>query len=267
MTNATPERALAAATSPAAKGGDTAAVLVHVEAETAEGHCFTWEGSCPLAAPLQQIASAWAHKHSVPVDAVGFEAESGELVDQTKTPSDYGWMEGQQVRLKCFPASDEFAEAEGDEANVEIEEPPAVQTKDAVSAASRQQVCRTSGKQAAAGSSPAIEAKGAKREATKDVTPEAKAKKSKVAEASSQASNAAVKGVKKSGGGEGNDGPPPGDNEPIEYQQNNPKQAGKGGHERYEKYKKAKTIKEALELGAVRGDIKYDWQRGFYKRK
>lgn len=257
---------MAAATSPAAKGGIDA-VLVHVEAETEGGERHCWEGSCPLAAPLAQIASAWAHKHSVPVHAVAFEEENGEEVDQTKTPSDYGWAEAQQVRLKCFPASDEFAEAEGDDASSEIQQPLAVQTKDADAAASQQRVFKATGKKAAAGSSPAPEAKVAKREATKDVTPEAEAKKRKAADASSQASNAAAKGAKKSGGGEGNEGPPPGDNDSIEYQQNNPKQAGKGGWERYEKYKKAKTIKEALELGAVRGDIKYDWQRGFYKRK
>mmetsp|Transcript_45387 Transcript_45387/g.84667 ORF Transcript_45387/g.84667 Transcript_45387/m.84667 type:complete len:194 (+) Transcript_45387:135-716(+) len=54
--------------------------------------------------------------------------------------------------------------------------------------------------------------------------------------------------------------------EPIEFLQDNPKKAGGAPFERYEKYKVAKTIKEALSLGAAKGDIQFDWQRGWFKR-
>ena len=355
MASATPASALADAASHIAKGCSDA-VLVIIETETGNGGFEKWEGSCPLAAPLTQTASAWARVHSVPVQAVVLEGASGGVLDQSKTPSDYGWAEGQEVRLKCFPASAEFADPEGDDASSVIPQPPSVQKKDADAPARQQRNRRPAAQKATAGSSPAVEAKGTKRGATngvtpeaqvknrkaakatprassaaargakksrggagsspaveakstkrgatKDVTPEAEAKerkaaraasrassaaargagrsgggagsspaveakgtKRKAAEATSQASKAAAKGAKKSRGEEGNDGPTPGEHEPIEYDQTNFKRPGSSGHERYEKYKKAKTIKEALELGAFRGDIKYDWQRGFYKRK
>eukprot|EP00440_Ansanella_granifera_P024189 gb/GFBE01026275.1/.p1 GENE.gb/GFBE01026275.1/~~gb/GFBE01026275.1/.p1 ORF type:complete len:309 (+),score=77.89 gb/GFBE01026275.1/:1-927(+) len=64
-----------------------------------------------------------------------------------------------------------------------------------------------------------------------------------------------------------NAGEPPGPDEPIEFSQTNPKKAGGSSWDRYEAYKKANTVKEALDLGAAKGDIAYDWKRGFFKRK
>jgi len=43
-------------------------------------------------------------------------------------------------------------------------------------------------------------------------------------------------------------------------------QAGSDSYNRYEKYKKAKTPNEAIRLGALKGDIKNDFQKGFVKR-
>jgi hypothetical protein len=178
MANAPPERDLVQSASHTAKGcSDDVLVIILVEAEEEGGQLYTWEGFCPLAAPLTTIASAWAHKHSVPVHAVAFEEESGEEVDQSKTPSDYGWTEDQQVRLKCYPASDEFAEAEGDDASSELQQPPAVQTKGADAVASQPRVTKPAAKKATVGSPTAVEAKGIKREATKDATPEIEIKK------------------------------------------------------------------------------------------
>jgi hypothetical protein len=47
------------------------------------------------------------------------------------------------------------------------------------------------------------------------------------------------------------------------WQQDNPKRVGSASHDRYERYKGANTVAEALELGASRNDITWDLARGF----
>jgi len=59
----------------------------------------------------------------------------------------------------------------------------------------------------------------------------------------------------------------PQDTEPITFATNNPKRQGSSAFERYEKYKRARTVSEALNLGAVKGDIMHDFKRGFLKRR
>lgn len=49
---------------------------------------------------------------------------------------------------------------------------------------------------------------------------------------------------------------------PLCFKQENPKRSGTKAHERYEKYKAAKTVEEALALGASRGDITNDIKAG-----
>jgi len=51
----------------------------------------------------------------------------------------------------------------------------------------------------------------------------------------------------------------------IEYKQSNPKKTGGSAFDRYEKYKAAKTVKQAQDFGASKGDIKYDMDKGFCK--
>eukprot|EP00434_Breviolum_minutum_P002105 symbB.v1.2.001861.t1/scaffold77.1/size347087/32 len=71
----------------------------------------------------------------------------------------------------------------------------------------------------------------------------------------------------------------PGDDEPVEFQAENPKRSGTTAYERYEKldinyrnsasqqkYKLAKTIAAAIEKGAARGDIANDFKKGFFRR-
>eukprot|EP00746_Dinoflagellata_sp_MGD_P013023 gnl/MRDRNA2_/MRDRNA2_127969_c0_seq1.p1 gnl/MRDRNA2_/MRDRNA2_127969_c0~~gnl/MRDRNA2_/MRDRNA2_127969_c0_seq1.p1 ORF type:complete len:427 (+),score=101.06 gnl/MRDRNA2_/MRDRNA2_127969_c0_seq1:122-1402(+) len=51
----------------------------------------------------------------------------------------------------------------------------------------------------------------------------------------------------------------------IQYQQNNPKTLGSKSYTRYEKYKKAKTVGEAMVAGAKVADFSWELERGFYK--
>merc|ERR1712048_465271 len=58
---------------------------------------------------------------------------------------------------------------------------------------------------------------------------------------------------------------PTGD-EPIKFDQRNPKGFGSDAYNRYERYKRARTVEEALALGAKKGDIKHDFKKGFCSR-
>merc|ERR1712129_567646 len=55
-------------------------------------------------------------------------------------------------------------------------------------------------------------------------------------------------------------------NDAVVFQQTNPKRAGTGSATRYAQYSKAKTVNEALRLGAVKGDIPNDFNKGYLKR-
>lgn len=51
----------------------------------------------------------------------------------------------------------------------------------------------------------------------------------------------------------------------IDFTQSNPKRRGTAAFDRYEKYKKAKSVQEALEAGAIVGDLAHDFDKGFLK--
>jgi len=59
--------------------------------------------------------------------------------------------------------------------------------------------------------------------------------------------------------------PPKLPNGEITFVQENPKRAGTKAHERYEKYKMAKTVEEAVRSGALRADVTNDMKMGFCK--
>lgn len=52
----------------------------------------------------------------------------------------------------------------------------------------------------------------------------------------------------------------------ICFQEENPKRLGSASYRRYSAYCRAKTVREALFLGATRGDIKWDEAAGYFKR-
>lgn len=56
------------------------------------------------------------------------------------------------------------------------------------------------------------------------------------------------------------------EDEPVTFQARNPKKAGTASAERYDKYKVAKTRREAMQLGASKGDLQHDFKKGFMKR-
>eukprot|EP00929_Paragymnodinium_shiwhaense_P033020 TRINITY_DN18214_c0_g1_i1.p1 TRINITY_DN18214_c0_g1~~TRINITY_DN18214_c0_g1_i1.p1 ORF type:complete len:708 (+),score=189.41 TRINITY_DN18214_c0_g1_i1:88-2211(+) len=51
----------------------------------------------------------------------------------------------------------------------------------------------------------------------------------------------------------------------IEFVQTNPKRRGTAAYERYDKYKHAKTVREALAAGAIQGDFKNDHSKSYLR--
>lgn len=109
------------------------------------------------------------------------------------------------------------------------------------------------------------------------VTPEPtapEAKRARVGDKASSASRAVSGSASGSGSGGGGgarsaaaaSGCPTGD-DPCAFVQPSPKRAGTLSGDRYAKYMVAKTVNEALRLGAIRGDIDHDFKKGYLKRR
>merc|ERR1712060_184280 len=62
------------------------------------------------------------------------------------------------------------------------------------------------------------------------------------------------------------EGPIPTDDEKICFEKTNPKRPGTGAFKRYQKYKKAKTVREMLKLGGERIDVQHDFRKGYMRR-
>jgi hypothetical protein len=79
--------------------------------------------------------------------------------------------------------------------------------------------------------------------------------------------SAGATGSAASGSSGAADGRCPTGDDPVTFQNPNPKRTSSKSGERYEKYMKAKTVNEAIRLGACQGDIKFDWNNGYMKRR
>ncbi|CAJ1344449.1 unnamed protein product, partial [Effrenium voratum] len=211
-----------------------------------------WKGSCALAAPLSQLAKKWATFHQVPESSVGLELKGKEL-DLQKSPADYSLDTNAQVELLCFPKEEDFMEPQAEASRGERRRNREKARPEATSKPEKAKEEPEAKEK---------EAKGKKRRAEVKVENKAEPKKRERAGAKAETAKPS-----RAGGGlvENQDGMP-GFEEPIEFLQTNPKKAGATSFDRYEKYKMAKTIKQALALGAAKGDIQYDWKKGYFKK-
>lgn len=195
---------------------------------------------------------------------MGFEWK-GEELDLQKTAADYSFSPSEQVELLCFPKTEEFMEpVEPTKADVVVAKSASVGRKKADAAKNSrpeqdQGVTEGSNKRKREASS--AEAKSEKAETSKV---EKKRPRDPRGAGKENAPKVAKPSSAKGSGGEKTSAP--GLEEPIQFLQTNPKKAGGTSFHRYEKYKHAKTVKEALALGAAKGDIAYDWKQGFFKR-
>jgi len=216
--------------------------------------------------PLSETLSEWATLFNIPVSVVGFEDESHNAVDSSQSPSTLGWKG--QVELQAVPLNDEWAD----------ENPPTT----AVGAGAK-----GAGTSVAAGATTAGAGAGAAKGTGAlivELPPPASASPSapvaaaaspgaaSPAAASPAAAAAAKGGAGKKRPAPAQPAPPaagakcPQDDDAVVFLDENPKRAGTGAHARYEKYKSAKTPREALSLGAVAGDIANDFKKGYLSR-
>jgi len=217
-----------------------------------------WLGSGAKSAPLRSLVQEWARAHHVSETGVALEKDGFDL-DLSRSASDYAW-EADQVELYSWPTREEYmAPEDKDLEPIRTEAPQAFTVLEGAQSApsSLMQVSssvrperpethgnKASEKPAQVKSKPTKKAPGA-------VKPKPKARSS---------------GFKTAGAGDKKE-PLPSPHEEIEFVQQNPKKAGGKGFDRYELYKKAKTIAEAMALGAAKGDILFDWERKWFRRK
>lgn len=220
-----------------------------VEAEDEVGKVFRWDGGASLDAPLWGLARRWASAHRVSEEAVGFEAakDSACEVDLACSPAQLGWSDRNRVCLFAFPRSspDRVASAASGAAAVVSPRPPRKRPVD--------EAAEFSGAKAAK----KVEAKG------KAIAPAVKAGPAAKAVPAAKVAVAPIRGDRYK---EYDGTPLPENDERIVFNQENAKRLASSGWERYEKYKKAKTLDQALSLGAAKGDIAHDWKKGFFRR-
>lgn len=238
-------------------------LAVCVEAEVADGSKNVWTRCLALGEPLADLVQRWAEDHGVPVEAVACADISGCPLDLRHAPAALGWSGKDKVHIMAYPVDIAYAEV--------LAEP---------SVASGPAGEREPSPCVAPGSAPAPPApargRGRRPAPVADVAPSstpAKATRKAAAAdapAGAPAEKAFAAGAEPCGRGakrykdfDGSD-PPKGET-PVVYLQDNPKQRGSAGWERYEKYKFAKTPTEALALGSAKGDLVHDWRKGYYR--
>lgn len=227
---------------------DLERVQVNVLAEDEDGQVFHWCTRLSLQQPLLPLRMQWASAHGLAAAAaVGFEDAQGMEVDLQRTPAELGWNSSKIVHLNAIPVDEKFAAPDNDE-NV-----PPPSTVVAVPARTHPRT-RTEPsevhKRARTEPSEAVAADGA----TSD-----RAAGEPCLSAPLRSGEPVTSMATKDSGGSNDD-------DPIVFLSDNPKRPGTATYERYEKYKGAKTRREAMQLGASRADIVHDFKKGFFKK-
>jgi len=270
-------------------------VLVTIQADAVNGKRFRWSNEVSIDSSALPLKAKWAEAHGVPEQMVEFFDSVTELpVKLDLTPSQLGWEE--EVTLLAAPADDEgaasppdaqtlgrkrrkIAEVGGEPVAAHTKDPPAARPAVTELAAPKPApATKAAARTAPAAKSKPAEAAPAKANAKPPPAPNpAKAKGPPAAGSSKPAPGPPKAGA--SGGPKmkqeedatklvdllGKNSSLPGQDEPIKYAEN-PKRPGTSAHARYEKYKHAKTIAEALRCGAAKGDIDHDFKSGFLRR-
>jgi len=260
-------------------------VTIIVKAESEDDQQYEWRETLSLTEKVSKVAHSWASAHGVPSTAVGFDDLDNNEVPLTETPAELGWTNGQEVELKAFPTEDRFMEQgqAGEEEGGAL--PPAAgagQVEDEAAAkklkakaADAEPNTKADDNPPEAANSAAAPAQGTSSSASRAKGTTASTSKQEAKTAPARGKAAAPSASSRRGAAAAAPAPTPpadpsampGDAEEIVFQQVNPKREGSSSHTRYEQYKFAKTVAQALTLGAVKGDIAHDWKRGFLKRK
>lgn len=243
---------------------------------------YSWKYRLSLHATIRDLAVAFAGSHGVPATAVGFGFLDGEDLEMDKEASSFGWKAGQHVKLQAFPVDPIFIVQEKG-----APQPPVKKAKKDVAAANvtakengkskkeKEKEEKQSAKAARQASAEAVSKENSKTQKAKDEEKQtAKAARQVVKESSKDSGKAKGSAAEEAGGKSQKDeklrsvptSDLPGEDDPIEFDVVNKKRMGSAAWERFEKYKQAKTMRQALELGAARGDIKYDLKSGLCRK-
>eukprot|EP00927_Polykrikos_kofoidii_P064885 TRINITY_DN606_c0_g2_i1.p1 TRINITY_DN606_c0_g2~~TRINITY_DN606_c0_g2_i1.p1 ORF type:complete len:289 (+),score=59.91 TRINITY_DN606_c0_g2_i1:72-869(+) len=234
--------------------------------------------------PLRDLARLWAKEFDVEdVENVGIADENGELVDLNATPQELGWRG--HVKLNAVPLFEQDSQVSPvpvaghvDAANKGAKRAPSGGASGGVGGPSvAKRPAGVAGIAATAGATPAKKGRiDSDRKTAKDLKPAA------VTVPTSHAATKAPTNMKALAGKKivtptaavtktkvppvPNFGKLPEGDEAVVFQKPNPKRPGTAAFARYGKYMKAKTVKMAFKLGAARGDIEFDFKKGFLTR-
>jgi len=248
-------------------------VQVNVLAKDEDGLEFRWSKQFLLQQPLLTLRTQWADAHRLPAAVVGFEDFREKEVDLERTPAELGWDSNNIVQLQAIPVDTKFAAKTAVPVPGKTNVPTSVGTKKMLasmkvdasnglaSAQTDTVVPSTAPVPSAAPTIPRQVPKRARKKAPegagiREATSDGAAGEPRLSMESSQLSQCSSVAV--SSGSE--------DEELIVFESVNPKNEGSASYDRYEKYKVAKTRTQAMELGASREDIRYDYKKGFFKK-
>eukprot|EP00405_Crypthecodinium_cohnii_P018757 CAMPEP_0206477640 /NCGR_PEP_ID=MMETSP0324_2-20121206/35524_1 /ASSEMBLY_ACC=CAM_ASM_000836 /TAXON_ID=2866 /ORGANISM="Crypthecodinium cohnii, Strain Seligo" /LENGTH=248 /DNA_ID=CAMNT_0053953685 /DNA_START=162 /DNA_END=905 /DNA_ORIENTATION=+ len=240
--------------------GASASVEVYefeVHATDAEDALYKWTCKLPVTEPLRIGRSKWAAVFNIPVDVVGFENADRILLDLEKTAPEAGLSKTGAV-IYAVPLDEKWTEAGGIDSAGSKEgktAAPASSDKDKVASKSEKDT-KTTAKPVTAATNSKAKKTGT---ATATATATASSSSKRAADAPAGATSKKAKETPAPATPAANSGSVPGGSEKIIFQSVNPKRPGTNAYERYEKYKKATTPAEAIDMGAVKGDISNDW--------
>eukprot|EP00929_Paragymnodinium_shiwhaense_P053642 TRINITY_DN26869_c0_g1_i4.p1 TRINITY_DN26869_c0_g1~~TRINITY_DN26869_c0_g1_i4.p1 ORF type:complete len:243 (+),score=46.82 TRINITY_DN26869_c0_g1_i4:239-967(+) len=232
------------------------ALSVCIEAEDENHNVFAWMEKMPCNLPFSELRRLWADAHEVAWEAVALEDVAGRRLLVDESPLQKLSPKGKELRLVAVPVDPAVA------SDSKVCEEYCKRTAQDASKKARAARSRSRGD---ARPTPAEPASAAKKQAKTgrsrsrgDARPQVNAAEAGKPDAEGQTAYVRYPAY------DGSSAPQA--EEAIAYEQENPKQVGTAGWERYEKYKSARTPTEALALGAAKGDLKHDWKKGFYKR-
>lgn len=271
-------------------GPDDQACCVKVTAVDADSNRSNKTFRISASRPLRELQHAWGQLWGIPEGVIGFEKDDPKephevhrleesLLNLDQTPKELDF--GAQASVQAVPLEMTWAE----KAETPVEEGDAIMSASKIELAAKRAESPAKASPKAAGekkarparprklalkasvavkkarppsvlSRPALNAAGTKRKLGSAVKASLKSKK---AAGKSEGEKAPRKsGAKEQGR--------PEEDDRIVFNQKNPKREGTLSHARYEKYKKAKTIKDMKRLGAENIDVCFDFKHGFFWR-
>lgn len=264
---------------------------ITVKAETEDNEHVESKHLVEKGTALKVLVKEWATRYHVPVHAVGLEDATGAVINLDMTPLELHWESTAEVH--AVPVDEDYMEgkAPGGKENQQISSgtnPPKANrqiSSDTTSPKAKRSRVQKSGlpqtTQVHHDSSPKVSAEISQLSTSPSVSAASPvnvgvpslAQVNQLTEASGSAARMSTKQPtatvpsmpqgRVAGGG----GALPGYDEPIIFVQKNPKRPGTESAQRFDKYKAAKTITQALALGACKGDIKNDWDKGYFSRQ